>query len=134
MLTPAQLRAMADARVADAKVLAAGGRYDAAVYLVGYAVEYQLKGRVAATLLSAGGWPQTPPEFNRFKRLQAHDLNDLLDLSDGRPVIVAGGCEPSWQYVTSNWTVDKRYAVVGTSTAADAARMIVEVEQVLRCL
>lgn len=134
MLTPIQLRAMADARVADAKVLAAGGRYDAAVYLVGYAVEYRLKGRIAATLLSAGGWPQTPPEFNRFKRLQAHDLDDLLDLSDGQPAIAAAGGDRVWRYVVDNWTIDKRYAVVGTSTAADAAKLIDAVEQVLGCL
>jgi len=48
---------MAKARIDDAKALRAAGRYDGAVYIAGYAVECQLKARIATSLLAQGAGP-----------------------------------------------------------------------------
>jgi HEPN domain len=50
MLTPTQLKAIADARIDDAQALFSAGRYDGAVYLCGYAVEVALKHRSRSTM------------------------------------------------------------------------------------
>lgn len=134
MLTATDLRELAAARLADAKVLAAGGRHDGAVYIAGYAVECQLKAAVAETLLAAGLWPAEPQEFDRFKRLQVHSLPALLDLSGRGTAIASRRQEDAWKYVVANWTIDKRYAVVGTSNAGAAAAIIDAVDELTRCL
>jgi len=67
---------LALARVADAKVLFAAGRYDAAYYLAGLAVECALKARIA--------WATARYEFpdrRMAERAFTHDLGKLLDLA-----------------------------------------------------
>jgi HEPN domain-containing protein len=46
MILVSELDDIAQARIADAKVLLAGGRFDSAIYLCGYAVEVALKTRI----------------------------------------------------------------------------------------
>jgi len=72
---------MAKARIDDAKALRAAGRYDGAVYIAGYAVECQLKARIATSLLAQGAGPETNVEFDNLGRLKSHRLEDPLKLS-----------------------------------------------------
>src|SRR5262249_15615832 len=88
MLSIADLRKIAKARVRDAEVLRDAGRYDAAVYICGYAVETALKARICKTL-KWSGYPATAKEFNDYSSLRTHDLEVLLHLS-GREVRILG--------------------------------------------
>lgn len=72
---------MAAARLEDAKALLAAGRYDGAVYLVGYAIECKLKARIATRLFGTRRWPESPAEFAALSRLQTHKLSELLVLA-----------------------------------------------------
>ena len=49
MISIADLRAIAVARLDDAKALSANGRADGAAYVCGYAIELALKARICAT-------------------------------------------------------------------------------------
>ena len=80
MITVVQLRELSLARQEDASELSGVGRYDAAVYLSGYAVELALKARICETL----GWiefPSTRGEFHKYQSLQTHELEVLLEFS-----------------------------------------------------
>ena len=100
---------MSDARVRDARALYAAGRYDGAFYIVGYAVEYRLKGRIATSLLRAGTFPRHAAEFDRLSKIKSHRLDELLRLS-GRATKVDGpAVKDAWEYVQMNWTTETRY-------------------------
>ena len=76
MIYPQELRRMSDVRQGDAKTLQQDGRYDAAMYLSGYAVELALKARICETL----GWtwfPSRSAEFHDYRTLQTHSLQVL---------------------------------------------------------
>jgi hypothetical protein len=80
MITARNLRAIARARLRDARVLLRARRWDGAVYLCGYAVELALKARICQTLKWAG-FPETPAEFKGLQSVKTHDLEMLLHLS-----------------------------------------------------
>jgi len=133
MLTYAELRAMSDARVRDAKVLFAAGRYDGAAYIVGYAVEYRLKGRIATSLLRAGTFPRHATEFERLAKVKSHRLDELSKLAGRDSKIVKGTLAwTAWDRLYRKWSPEGRYAPIGTVTAADATEMIEAVELSLR--
>jgi HEPN domain-containing protein len=135
MLTYADLRAMSEARVRDARVLYDAGRYDGAAYLVGYAVEYRLKGRIATSLLKAGTFPREPAEFERLNRIKTHRLDELLKLSGREPIILADlAVKRAWSQVNTNWSPETRYAPIGSTSAAKALATIEAVELLLRVL
>ena len=50
MISPAELRKTARARLKDAQVLLAAKRYDGCVYLCGYSIEIGLKARICRAL------------------------------------------------------------------------------------
>ena len=81
MLSFAELRSMSDARGLDAKAVYNSGRYGGAFYIVGYAVEYRLKGRIATSLLRVGQFPRHEAEFDRLAKIKSHRLDELLKLS-----------------------------------------------------
>jgi HEPN domain-containing protein len=54
MISVGELDNIAQARIGDAKVLLAAGRFDGATYLCGYAVEVALKARICRVLILAG--------------------------------------------------------------------------------
>jgi hypothetical protein len=135
MLTFAQLRAMSDARVQDARALYSAGRYDGAAYIVGYAVEYRLKGRIATSLLSLGQFPRSAPEFDRLSRIKSHRLEELWKLAGRESKIVKGSVvEQAWDQVQSNWSPETRYSPAGTTSGPKAMAIIRAVELLLRVL
>ncbi|PPQ28440.1 HEPN domain-containing protein [Rhodopila globiformis] len=108
---------LALARVADAKVLFAAGRYDAAYYLAGLAVECALKARVAQATIR-----YEFPDRRTAERAFTHDLKKLLELAllkrelEQAPLSV----QKNWD-VVSTWSVEVRY---GSGTDADECRKL----------
>lgn len=121
MLQVAGLRAIATARLDDAQVLVAAGRFDWAVYTCGYAVECGLKARIATTLDWAG-FPESAGEFGPFKSFKTHDLEVLLKLT-GIERQIRASHSADWSEVTQ-WDPEDRYAVVGTANPQAAQKMV----------
>lgn len=72
----ADLQTLADARVADAEVLLHAGRWPAAYYLLGYAVECALK-----ACISRQFHEYEVPDWKMVDRFYTHELDNLLSLS-----------------------------------------------------
>jgi HEPN domain-containing protein len=131
MLTRAELRKIARARIQDARVLFRGRRYDGAVYLCGYAVELALKARIC-TVLHWPGFPSTQAEFKGLQSFKVHELEMLLRLA-GREAKVKTTYSTEWSAV-SRWDPEVRYKPVGTASRAAAAAMISSTERLLKVL
>ena len=131
MLTRAELRRIARARVNDAKVLLTGNRYDGAVYVCGYAVEIALKARIVA-IMNLAGFPETIAEFRSYKTLKTHKLDDLLKLS-GRERRIKNKHLAEWSGV-AQWEPEARYRRVGSANRADALAMIRSTDHILKVI
>lgn len=123
MISPAELRSIARARIKDAEALLAAGRYDGSVYLCGYSVESGLKARICRTLKWTEGFPSTNKEFENYKSFRTHNLDVLLHLSGAEKKIKEPNPMAEWSIVLA-WDPDARYRPIGTATADDATDMI----------
>lgn len=101
MITAADLRKLARARLTDSLALLKEKRYDGAVYLGGYVVELALKARICRTLRWAG-FPETRQEFQSLASFRTHKLDILLALS-GQEQKVKTGYLAEWSAVAT-WT------------------------------
>ena len=130
MIEVTELRRMAEARQADSIALHRAGRYDAAIYLCGYAVELALKARICETL----GWSRFPSgrgEFHNYQSLRTHELDVLLDFSSiqGR---IRSEYRDAWEKV-ARWTPEWRYLLAGSTNdfqcfeMLDAVALLLEV-------
>jgi HEPN domain-containing protein len=131
MISVGELDNIAQARIGDAKVLLAAGRFDGATYLCGYAVEVALKARICRVL----NWPEFPStsgEFQAYRSFQTHELDVLLRLS-GQEANIKQNHFALWNAVNV-WRVESRYNVVGIAQQPDAAAMIQAAEQLLTVL
>lgn len=86
MISVTDLAQIASARLEDAKILLAAGRFDGAVYLCGYGVEIALKARICKTLNWAE-FPDTRGEFRNLESFRTHDLDASLRLSGLEPAM-----------------------------------------------
>jgi hypothetical protein len=107
-LTRVDLQNLAERRIADAKALLDAGRYDAAYYLAGYAVECGLKACIA-NLLKA----EVFPEKGFASAVYIHDLEKLIVLAGLKDRFdTDAGADPTlfvhWGIV-SGWKEDTRY-------------------------
>ncbi len=132
MILPTELRAIARARLRDAEVLLAAGRYDGSMYLCGYSVEIALKARVCRTL-KWPGFPASNKEFERYNSFRTHNLDVLLHLSGVEKKVKEPKYLPAWSVVTE-WEPDARYKPIGTATSADAVDMINSAKILLKVL
>ena len=131
MISPQDLKAIAAARLEDARALLNAARFDGAIYLAGYGVELALKARACRTLGWAG-FPETNAEFKPLLSFRTHDLDVLLRLS---------GCErrvktkylAEWSAV-AQWRPDARYRLAGSAKISDAQQMIDAARLLLRRL
>ena len=117
MLSATDLRAIAAARLDDAQILLANGRYDGAGYICGYAIELSLKARICDTL-NWGGYPMTRKEFENLQTFKTHNLDVLLLLS-GREHAIKQTHFADWSIVGA-WNPEARYTAVGSASQADA--------------
>ena len=120
LISRADLRKIARARIKDAEALAASRRYDGAVYLCGYAVELWLKARICRTL-SWAEYPSTRREFENYQSFRTHDLDVLLRLS-GIESKVKAGFMAEWSIV-AQWDPSARYSTA-VAHAQDAHDML----------
>jgi HEPN domain-containing protein len=131
MITRAELRKIARARLEDAEVLARAGRYDGAIYLCGYVVEIVLKARICKTL-SWSGYPSMAGEFQNYRTFQTHNLDVLLHLA-GVERKVKTTLFAEWSAVAT-WDPEVRYKPIGSATKQDAELMIAAAQRLLRAL
>jgi len=76
-LDQANFKRLAETRIADAEVLLERGRWDAAYYLAGYAVECGLKSCIIKKLMATDEFPE-----KRFSEgCWTHDLSRLVALA-----------------------------------------------------
>ncbi len=122
MTTRAEWQQLAEGRILDAKAHLdpAVGRWSAAYYLIGYAVECDLKSCVLALV---DAHPEVIYEDKWFSRdAWTHDIESLLVLARlkaGRDVAAAANpaLHTNWQHVR-RWTEESRY-LQNTRAAAE---------------
>jgi hypothetical protein len=131
MITRTELRRIARARLRDAEVLFAAGRYDGAAYLCGYAVELALKARICRTLRWAE-FPATSREFDDYRSFRTHNLDVLLRLS-GIDTHIRSSFRGQWS-VVSTWDAESRYNPIGTADRARTQDLIVAARELLRVI
>ena len=132
-ITPQQFRQIADDRIADCHVLLAAGRYDAVMYLSGYALEATLKACICDTL----GWEGIPQRgddgYQLVRHVMVHDLALLLHYS-GREAFVLAQLQSEWRNVVRDWTTDIRYDPNQNTDRPKAERRLAEIERIRRAL
>jgi hypothetical protein len=131
MISIADLKGIAKARIKDAEVLAAAKRYDGAVYLCGYAVEMSLKARICKGLKWLG-YPATRGEFEGYLSFKTHDLDVLLHLSGSETKIKTKHLT-EWS-VVATWDPATRYRAVGTAKVQDATDMVAATKVLMSAL
>lgn len=117
------LLGMAEMRVADARALAAAGRWDAAFYMSGYAVEFGLKA-VIASRVQANMFPGK----QQFAGVWTHDFNELIRAAALGPALTAHRrATPrfDWNWRTAaTWSEAARYKAAGAVSPAQAQSLI----------
>lgn len=103
-----ELHTLADIRVADAKTLLDGGRYQAAYYIVGYAVECALKACVAKQIRE-----HDFPDRKLILDSYTHNVEQLLAISGLKSqfearTAVDKAFEVNWTTV-KDWNETSRY-------------------------
>jgi HEPN domain-containing protein len=131
MIAVADLDSLASARLTDAATLLAGGRFDGAVYMSGYAVEIALKARVARTL-NWPSFPMTRKEFEGLTSFKTHDLDLLLRLS-GQEDRIKQDHFVEWNAVAV-WNPEARYHPIGSAAKSDADDIVNAVGALLKVL
>ncbi|RAI45298.1 hypothetical protein CH341_04705 [Rhodoplanes roseus] len=122
------LQAMAQAKLDDATILLAHGRFSNAYYLAGYAVELGLKACIAAQVNA-----ETIPDKEFIKKIYSHVFPELIGLAglaaefkrrkDENPAFAA-----NWAIV-SEWSPDVRYEQRDPMSAQLMLQAIIEPER-----
>jgi len=121
MIPLINLQFLAAQKVKDANVLFKHGRNAAAIYLMGYALEFSLKRKISQTFGFLQGFPETRGELNAYmaqqqspiiafpslQQIRNHRLNDLLIYSGFQTKITAQ-LYTEWTTV-SQWNPEDRY-------------------------
>ena len=78
-MNQAELRALAEARIQDAKALIDGGRPDLGYYIAGYAVECALKSCTLARMIYTG-WIYRD-DVKKIDECRIHDFKQLVKIA-----------------------------------------------------
>ena len=111
---------LAKERLEDAKTLYIARRYQGAVYICGYAIEFGLKKKICKTL--------GRDEYPDVKDLKTHKLDTLLIFS-GVEKMISTQYKAEWSLV-KKWDPEQRYSTNPVSEA-DANSMIKATETLL---
>lgn len=106
-------------RIDDAKTLLDQGKWAAAFYLAGYAVECGLKACIIASLKKSDDWPEK--QFS--VRCYNHNLNELLELA-GLKEVREGEAQANIVFagfwgVAMDWNESSRYDHTTAESAAN---------------
>ncbi len=115
----ADFQQLAEERLEDARVLFQAGRYAAAYYLCGYAVECGLKACIARQIRAF----EYPPTANHSQKLFTHKLNELVELAQLTESLKeqsrdVSGFEQNW-VVATKWNEQSRYDVAPEQKARE---------------
>jgi hypothetical protein len=122
-----ELQQLAEDRLIDAQALLAAGRWSAAYYLPGYAVECGLKSCVLVRIMNTG----VIFEDKKFgERCWTHNFEELLELADlgpvlGREVGSDAIFRGSW-IAAKEWTETTRYQQISQPEAVSLVQAIAE--------
>jgi HEPN domain-containing protein len=122
-----ELQKLAEDRILDAQALLTAGRWAAAYYLTGYAVECALKACIAKLTRE-----HDFPRDRRFvEKCYTHDLDKLLDSAGLKPQqeadsVVNLDFGANWQTVT-DWSENSRY---DQKTQVEAEQLLVAVTDI----
>ena len=106
----------------DSKVLHEAGRFESAVYLCGYAVEFALKSRICAL----HEWTSYRDDLPGMRTHNLVNLFDFTALESRKRVI-----QFAWDYI-STWSPEIRYDSEASFTKERSQRMIVSAEILLK--
>ncbi|SIN78465.1 HEPN domain-containing protein [Chitinophaga niabensis] len=138
MLLKKVLKRIAENRLKDSNVLLRNKRYNAAIYLAGYAIELMLKLKICHIFRFKHGFPENEIEFNtckdaasfaffstaiaKLKQIKHHNLAELLRYS-GKEITIFTKCSSEWAGIL-NWGPNHRYSskIVRKATAAEFIR------------
>jgi hypothetical protein len=128
MVTSNDLAYLSSQKIRDSKVLLANNRNGAAVYLIGYALEFALKRKIINTLAFQYGFPETRADFNLYtaqitafnaistgvgitqlRQIRNHNLNDLLTFS-GAETRIKNSYLLEW-LIVETWNPEDRYVI-----------------------
>lgn len=104
-------------RIDDAEALYSSARYDGAIYLCGYALEYSLKSQICVH----NEWSEFTP-LREERTFTTHELDELLKLS-GKENAVQSRVNREWIYVKDRWNPTNRY-LVSSPTRTDCRAFI----------
>jgi len=130
MISVETLEEVAAARLADGRVLCREGRYVAALYLSGYAIEIKLKAQICKNL-GWSGFPETAKEFENYRSFRTHNLDVLLSMT-GMAALILAEYWVEWSEVEA-WNPAQRYQLDAnmsrekTHRALEAATTLVNV-------
>jgi|SRR5271156_1446865 len=128
MVLPKTLKYLSIQKQKDAHALLQKRRNNAAIYLMGYALELALKRKITQTLGFNQGFPEIKPDFdqysiqiatfntinsgiqlNRLKQIKSHGLSQLLTYS-GAEVRIITHYYKEW-LVVKDWNPENRYKI-----------------------
>lgn len=120
------LQRLARVRIEDSRVLLDAGRYAAAYYLAGYAVECGLKAAIAKLTLRS----DFPPRVAFVRSVYSHELVGLvkaagLELQLGAEEVADALFAANWATV-KDWSPDDRYMGRPAQDAADIYAAVVQ--------
>lgn len=116
------LDSLAKERMLDAEMLYQSNRYDGAIYLCGYVLEYTLKSQIC----KHNGWIEFTPLSNSTS-FTIHSLDELLKLS-GKENDILLRVNKDWLFVKNNWAPANRYIVNDRSLSEVAADCLAFIE------
>ena len=128
----AELQQLAEDRLQDAEVLLAAGRWTAAYYLAGYAVECGLKACVLAHLEQVGMLFEDKKQMkNLIDDYFTHEIDRLVDLAElevDRGLAIAGNAAmgDNWNIV-KDWKESSRYKQASPAQAQALIHAITDV-------
>jgi hypothetical protein len=132
MIARHDLAVIARSRLREAKALFKSRHYDGAAYLCGYAVEMALKARLCQHLRRSG-FPENRGESKWAQALKIHDLAALLELT-GMEARIRSSHVAEWAAISTNWTPELRYRVIGSLSSTSALAMVEAAAALLRAL
>lgn len=100
---------LAQKRIEDAEALYDSQRYEGAIYLCGYALEYSLKSQICVH----NDWLEFTP-LREDRAFTTHELDELLKLS-GKENSIQLTVNREWIFVKDRWNPTNRYLVSSPS-------------------
>ncbi len=118
---------LAEAKVADARMLFAGARYSNAYYLFGYGLELGLKACIANQFQASA-----IPDKNFVNRIYTHRLEELAGLAGLKPELderkrADPAFDAHWA-VVSGWSEEARYEMINPDRCAAMSAAFADLE------